>query len=363
MLWRVSRHHEQRAACGCGGTPEWLLVLPLRRLLTWAPDVDGRMVLLAAVAAYLAVIAAGRRVWGVDLWPMLGVPSGPSLFFDARNLTAAWECDRLGYDPLYDNPCDPWGRPLMYLRPWLLLGVLGLDQSHTVVLAAVLMAAMFLSFSALVGRVPAGTGIVLAVRRVLAGSHVRRRASEHGHRALLGADDLHSCVAGVPGRRPGSRAPSSCCWRDGEDLSGPSRCRRSSSRAAGWRPVPRCACAAASRVYLLYNLRDVAHVAEIATQGRGVLVRRAHPARASVPPDGRRPVGGSGTPEAAARPRCRSDSRRVSIAVRVRAGTAVAEEDDGRQPLRWSPSMSARSSTSALSPSPTTSITGWCFSC
>ena len=219
--------------------PERLLVRPLRRLLTWAPDVDGRIVLLAAVAVYLAVIAAGRRVWGVDLWPMLGVPSGPSLFFDARNLTAAWECERLGCDPLYDNPCDPRGRPLMYLRPWLLLGVLGLDQSHTVVVAAVLVGAMFLAFCALAGRVPAGTGIVLAARRVLAGSHVRRRASEHGHRALLGAGGLRSSVAGIPGRGPGREPRPRAAGRHGEDLSGPSRCRRSSSRAAGWRPGPR----------------------------------------------------------------------------------------------------------------------------
>ena len=98
----------------------------LCRLLKWGPALDGRIVLAVAVAGYLAAIAIGRRMWGIDFWPFLGVPSGPSLFFDARNLTAAWECQRLGYDPLYVSPCDPWGRPLMYLRPWLLFGVLGL---------------------------------------------------------------------------------------------------------------------------------------------------------------------------------------------------------------------------------------------
>ena len=104
-------------------------------------------------AAVLAVAPGHRRTGGSDLRPSpsicsaiaaipaalrrlerLAVPrrsAGPSLFFDARNLTAAWECQRLGYDPLYENPCDPWGRPLMYLRPWLLSACLGLDQSHT----------------------------------------------------------------------------------------------------------------------------------------------------------------------------------------------------------------------------------------
>src|SRR5580765_8094929 len=93
----------------------------LSRLLTWRSSVDGRWVVAGAVLVYLSFVATGRLLWGVDLWPFLGVPSGPSLFFDARNLTAAWESSRLGYDPLYVNPRDPWGRPLMYLRPWLLL--------------------------------------------------------------------------------------------------------------------------------------------------------------------------------------------------------------------------------------------------
>lgn len=134
----------------------------LRRLLTWGPGVDGRVILLAAIAGYLAIIVTARVVWSFDLWPFLGVPSRPLPFVDARNLTAAWECQRLGYDPLYESPCDPLGRPLMYLRPWLLLAPLGLDQSHTFGLSVVIIAAMFLSFAALVGRVPAGTGLVLA---------------------------------------------------------------------------------------------------------------------------------------------------------------------------------------------------------
>jgi hypothetical protein len=135
----------------------------VRRLLRLAPGVDGRLVVVAAVALYLAVIATGRVVWAVDLWPSLGVPSGPSLFFDARNLTAAWESERLGFDPLYESPRDPRGRPLTYPRVWLLVGGLGLDQSHTVVLACILISALFLCFVLLMGRVPLGTGLVMAV--------------------------------------------------------------------------------------------------------------------------------------------------------------------------------------------------------
>jgi hypothetical protein len=51
----------------------------------------------------------------------------------------------------------------MYLRPWLLFTGLGLDQSHTVALSVVVIAAMLASFCLLLGRVPAGTGVVAAL--------------------------------------------------------------------------------------------------------------------------------------------------------------------------------------------------------
>lgn len=139
---------------------------PFRRLLTWRAGTDGRAVMLAAVVIYLGAIATARLGWDVDAWPALGVPSGPSLYVDARNVTAAWECHRLGYDPLYESPCDPLGRPLNYPRAWLLLAGFGLDQSHTFVIGSALVAAMFLTFSLLLGRVPIGTGVVMSLALV-----------------------------------------------------------------------------------------------------------------------------------------------------------------------------------------------------
>ena len=195
-------------------------------------------------------------------------PPGPSLFFDARNLTAAWECQRLGHDPLFDNPCDPWRRPLMYLRPWLLLGVLGLDQSHTVALSVVLVAAMFVSFFVLVGRVPARNGHRARARRVFAGGDARRRAGEHGHRAVLAGGGLCAHVARLPGSCPDHLSRWSSCWSPPPPRCTPcSRCRLSS--AAGSRVAARVAllCIAVFAAYLLVSLRDVRHVAAIATQG------------------------------------------------------------------------------------------------
>ena len=261
---RVSRRASETRAGALGSG--WLLSRSLHRLLTWGSTIDGRIVLIAAVATYLAVIAAGRLVWGVDLWPVVGVPSGPSLFFDARNLTAAWECQRLGHDPLYQNPCDPWGRPLMYLRPWLLLGALGLNQSHTFALAAVMIAAMFLLFALLVGRVPAGTGFVLAIAAcspaimfaveranmdvalfsVVAVSILVWRAFPGAARVV---SPLFVLLAATAKIYPVFALPAFVATRS-----------QVAARAA-------LLCMVAFGVYLVVSLRDVVHVAQIATQG------------------------------------------------------------------------------------------------
>ena len=239
----------------------------LRRLLDWSPGVDGRVVLLAFCAVYVLTIASGRLVWEVDLWPRLGVPSGPSLFFDARNLTAAWECERLGYDALYESPCDPWGRPLNYLRPWLLLGVLGLDQSDTFAFAAVLIAAMFLSFTLLVGRIPAGTGFVLALATcspavMLA---VERANMDVALFSLIAVSVLLWRAFPAPGQfvspilvliaatakvYPAFALPAFVVARS-----------RTGARTA-------LLCLAAFGIYLTYSFNDVAQIARIAPQGQ-----------------------------------------------------------------------------------------------
>lgn len=135
----------------------------LLTILTYRPDIDGRLFVLAALAVYFLAVAVPRLLWGVDVWSRLGVPSSPSLFFDTRNLTAALECRRLGFDPLIESPCDPWGRPLNYPRVWLALRWLGLDQSHTVVLAIVFIILFLGSILLLTGRVSLGRGILVVI--------------------------------------------------------------------------------------------------------------------------------------------------------------------------------------------------------
>jgi Glycosyltransferase family 87 len=139
------------------------LTSPLVRLLAYRPRTDGRILVLVAAALYFAAVAIPQLLWGADVWPRLGVPSGPSRFFDARNITAALECRRLGHDPLVDNPCDPWHRAMFYPRAWLLLRWLGLDQSDTTALGVLIALVFLLSVCLLIGRVSAGEGIVVAL--------------------------------------------------------------------------------------------------------------------------------------------------------------------------------------------------------
>jgi hypothetical protein len=132
-------------------------------IVSYRPDVDGRLLLAAVLSVYFLVVAVPHLLWGADVWRFLGVPTGPSPFFDTRNLTAALDCRRLGYDPLRESPCDPWGRPLNYPRIWLALRWLGLNQSHTDALAVVLIALFLVSIFLLMGRVSLGSGAVVAV--------------------------------------------------------------------------------------------------------------------------------------------------------------------------------------------------------
>jgi Glycosyltransferase family 87 len=140
-----------------------MLTAHLVRLLSYRPELDGRLVVLGAMALYVVAVWTVRFLWDVDARPWLGVPPGPSLFFDTRNITAALECRRLGYDPLVENPCDPWGRAMFYPRVWLLLRWLGLDQSDTLALGLLIGLLFLAAVCLLTGRISAGEGIVVAM--------------------------------------------------------------------------------------------------------------------------------------------------------------------------------------------------------
>lgn len=124
--------------------------------------VDGRLLIVGVAAAYFAAVALARFAWGADLWPYLGVKSAPTLFFDARNVGAAADCWAMGYDPLYENPCDPWHRVIVYPRVWVLLHYVGFTQDRTLLFGGIFVALFLGSLLWLVGRLSVAQGAVVA---------------------------------------------------------------------------------------------------------------------------------------------------------------------------------------------------------
>jgi hypothetical protein len=134
---------------------------PVARAVT-GRGLDGRLVVLAVLAVYFGVVAIPRVLFDVDVWPALGVPAEHTLFYDARNVAAAADCRRLGYDPLVDNPCDPSARPMNYPRMWLLLRFVGLHQSLTMLFGTVVVLLFLASVLLLVGRLTVRQGALVA---------------------------------------------------------------------------------------------------------------------------------------------------------------------------------------------------------
>jgi hypothetical protein len=126
-------------------------------------DIDGRILAAGVLAVYFLTVGLPRQFWGINIWPRLGVPAAPSLFFDTRVVTAGLECRRVGLDPLTFNPCDPDGRTLNYPRVWLLLRWLGLNQSHTDLLAGVFIALFLVAIYFLLGRISLGEGTLVSL--------------------------------------------------------------------------------------------------------------------------------------------------------------------------------------------------------
>jgi hypothetical protein len=76
-----------------------------------------------ALIVYLTFIELGE-IRNVSYWHLVGVPAIPQVkFADLRVITAAWDCARRGLDPLVNNPCDPFHRPMNYPRIWLQIGL------------------------------------------------------------------------------------------------------------------------------------------------------------------------------------------------------------------------------------------------
>lgn len=113
---------------------------------------DPRWVIVAALLLYALILLLPARTEGLrESWWRLNVPAFSPTFLDIRIVLGGFESQRMGFDPLIENPGDPLERPMNYPRLWLLLASTGLGPRHAVPVGLVL-AAAFLTCALLVAR-------------------------------------------------------------------------------------------------------------------------------------------------------------------------------------------------------------------
>jgi len=82
------------------------------------------IVLLFSLAFYFYGYEATWQLWNIHTMS--------PYFADVRTITHGAESYAQGFDPLYENPEDPWQRKLAYPRIWQGLFSLGLNSSHSI---------------------------------------------------------------------------------------------------------------------------------------------------------------------------------------------------------------------------------------
>lgn len=111
---------------------------------------SGRKLLLILLIGFPGTFQIAALLFGAEsVWQAFNIPTHHPSFIDLRGLLSGLDAVRLDFDPLYENPLDPYNRPVVYPRLWLTLGWLGLSEAHTEIAAYVLLG--FFGLSALAG--------------------------------------------------------------------------------------------------------------------------------------------------------------------------------------------------------------------
>lgn len=64
-------------------------------------------------------------------WRLWNIPTMSPHFADLYTITSSAESHKQGYDPMVNNPSDPWQRTMNYPRIWQIISFVGVNQSHT----------------------------------------------------------------------------------------------------------------------------------------------------------------------------------------------------------------------------------------
>ena len=109
----------------------------------------GRKLFFLLVAGFFLVFSLLVSFFGEkNVWETLDIPTYHPSFIDLRGVLTGLDAARLGFDPLYNNPLDPYKRPVAYPRLWLMAGWLGLSEKHTEIIAVLLLAGYAVSLLA-----------------------------------------------------------------------------------------------------------------------------------------------------------------------------------------------------------------------
>jgi hypothetical protein len=89
-----------------------------------------RRLIIAICVSVLLFGSLVGMVGSVRTWALWGIPQEHLDFADLRIVAGGSESASEGFDPLVENPRDPWGRPMNYPRVWTWLRFVGFGQQH-----------------------------------------------------------------------------------------------------------------------------------------------------------------------------------------------------------------------------------------
>jgi hypothetical protein len=122
-----------------------------------------RTLLLIAVGIVTICVLIGFLKGYNAIWSIWKIPTMTPHFADLRNLTGGAESISMGYDPLYFNPQDPWGRPMNQPRfVQYILSILKINQHHTTFIGILFIVLFFLGIFISLKEINNITAIMLA---------------------------------------------------------------------------------------------------------------------------------------------------------------------------------------------------------
>ncbi len=122
----------------------------------------GTLAILTLVAGLF--ICASFLLYGYNkTWQLWNIPVMRRPFADLRTITGGAESFAQGFDPLYENPGDPWNRRMTYPRIWQYSFALGINQSHTKYIGGIFAVLFFLGILIAFFAVDKMTALILSI--------------------------------------------------------------------------------------------------------------------------------------------------------------------------------------------------------